>query len=144
MTDRRRRPAAAKPNISRVLKMLFRFYPKLVPVSMACTVFSAIVATVPAVLQQKILASIEQIPCTSCHYCTGGCPMNIKIPDIFGAMNRLLIYNNEADARRRYGNATADAGKASDCIHCLQCEDACPQHIQITQWLEKAAAKLEA
>ena len=93
---------------------------------------------------QDILASIEQIPCTSCHYCTGGCPMNIKIPDIFGAMNRLLIYNNEADARRRYGNATADAGKASDCIHCLQCEDACPQHIQITQWLEKAAERLEA
>ena len=60
MTDRRRRPAAAKPNISRVLKMLFRFYPKLVPVSIACTVFSAIVATVPAVLQQKILASIER------------------------------------------------------------------------------------
>ena len=28
-------------------------------------------------------------------------------------------------------------------IHCLQCEDACPQHIEITSWLEKAAAALE-
>ena len=56
----RRRPAAAKPNLIRVLKMLYRSYPRLVPISICCTVFSAIVATVPAVLQQKILASIER------------------------------------------------------------------------------------
>lgn len=60
MTDRRRRPEAAKPNLLRVLKLLFRFYPRLVPISIACTVFSAVVATVPAILQQKILASIER------------------------------------------------------------------------------------
>ena len=60
MTDRRRRPAAAKPNLLRVIRLLFRSYPKLVPISICCTVFSAIVATVPAVLQQKILASVER------------------------------------------------------------------------------------
>ena len=60
MTDRRRRPEAAKPNLLRVLKLLFRFYPRLVPISIACTVFSAVVATVPAILQQKILASVER------------------------------------------------------------------------------------
>ncbi len=60
MTDRRRRPEAAKPNLLRVLKLLFRFYPRLVPISIVCTVFSAVVATVPAILQQKILASIER------------------------------------------------------------------------------------
>ena len=60
MTDRRRRPEVAKPNLLRVLKLLFRFYPRLVPISIACTVFSAVVATVPAILQQKILASIER------------------------------------------------------------------------------------
>ncbi|MBQ1478334.1 MAG: aldo/keto reductase [Erysipelotrichaceae bacterium] len=92
---------------------------------------------------QEILASIPQIPCTACHYCTDGCPMSIPIPDIFAAMNRDLVYGLTDDAKRKYRQVTANAGKASDCIHCLQCEDACPQHIHITEWLEKAAASLE-
>ena len=92
---------------------------------------------------QDILASIPQIKCTACHYCTNGCPMSIDIPAIFKAMNRNLIFGQLDDAKRRYAGATKDGGKASDCIHCLQCEDACPQHIEITSWLERAAAELE-
>ena len=92
---------------------------------------------------QDILASIPQIKCTACHYCTNGCPMSIDIPSIFKAMNRNLIFGQLDDAKRRYANATKEGGKASDCIHCLQCEDACPQHIEITSWLERAAAELE-
>jgi len=92
---------------------------------------------------QNALAGITQIKCTSCHYCTKGCPMQINIPGIFAAMNRDLIYGQTEDAKRRYLSATKEGGKASECIHCLQCEDACPQHIEITSWLEKAAAKLE-
>lgn len=92
---------------------------------------------------QDILASIPQIKCTACHYCTNGCPMSINIPAIFKAMNRNLIFGQLDDAKRRYAGATKDGGKASDCIHCLQCEDACPQHIEITSWLERAAAELE-
>ena len=92
---------------------------------------------------QDILASIPQIKCTACHYCTNGCPMSINIPAIFKSMNRNLIFGQLDDAKRRYAGATKDGGKASDCIHCLQCEDACPQHIEITSWLERAAAELE-
>ncbi len=92
---------------------------------------------------QEVLASIDQIPCTGCHYCTGGCPMQIQIPNIFTAMNMNLIYGQLDNAKRRYQGAVRDHGKASECIHCLQCEGACPQHIEITSWLEKAAATLE-
>ncbi|MBR3349966.1 MAG: aldo/keto reductase [Solobacterium sp.] len=92
---------------------------------------------------QEILSGITQIKCTSCHYCTDGCPMQINIPSIFAAMNRNLIYGQIDDAKRRYANAVKEGGKASECIHCLQCEDACPQHIEITSWLERAAAELE-
>lgn len=92
---------------------------------------------------QKALSEITQIKCTSCRYCTKGCPMQINIPGIFTAMNRNLIYGQYDDAVRRYAGAVKEGGKASECIHCLQCEDACPQHIEITSWLEKAAAELE-
>lgn len=93
---------------------------------------------------RHILESIDQIPCTGCHYCTGGCPMHIQIPDIFDALNRNLVYGELENARKRYTAALSDGhGKASECVHCLQCENACPQHIQITSWLEKAAKVLE-
>ncbi len=91
-----------------------------------------------------ILQSIEQIPCTGCHYCTEGCPMKIQIPDIFAAMNFELIYNNTARAKDRYESAVKEPhGKASSCIKCGQCEMQCPQHIQIREWLERVAQTLE-
>lgn len=92
---------------------------------------------------QHVLATIEQIPCTGCSYCTKGCPMNINIPSIFTAMNREMVFNNKKSAQSGYNNATRERGKASECIHCMQCEDACPQHIEITSWLEKAAEAYE-
>ncbi len=91
-----------------------------------------------------ILQSIEQIPCTGCHYCTEGCPMKIQIPDVFAAMNFELIYNNTDRAKDRYESAVKEPhGKASSCIKCGQCEMQCPQHIQIREWLERVAQTLE-
>ena len=91
----------------------------------------------------RALTAVEQVPCTGCHYCTGGCPQKIDIPSIFSAYNRYLVYGDLAGAKRNYESAVAKRGKASDCVRCLQCEGACPQHIEITSWLEKAAAVLE-
>ena len=93
---------------------------------------------------QEALDAIESVPCTACNYCTPGCPMGIPIPKIFSALNRELIYAQTDEARRSYANAVRDAGKASECIGCLQCEGACPQQIPITSWLERAAELLEA
>ncbi len=91
-----------------------------------------------------ILQSIEQVPCTACHYCTEGCPMKIQIPDIFKAMNLELIYQDMQGAKKRYDNATKEPhSKASACIQCGQCEVQCPQHIQICEWLQKVAKTLE-
>ncbi len=35
---------------------------------------------------QKIFKSKNLIPCTSCRYCTDGCPKHISIPDLFADM----------------------------------------------------------
>jgi len=92
---------------------------------------------------QKALAAIDSVPCTACHYCTDGCPMEIPIPEIFSALNKELIYGKTAEAKAEYARVTSGKGKASDCIRCMQCESACPQQIECTRWLEKAAELLE-
>lgn len=93
---------------------------------------------------QAELAKIESIPCTGCHYCTPGCPQGIPIPEIFSAFNRKLVFGQEERARREYASAVEGGGSASDCIGCLQCEDACPQSLPVTEWLGRAAAEFEA
>lgn len=92
----------------------------------------------------RIFASIDQIPCTACHYCTDGCPKKIQIPDIFKAMNRNLVYEDLDGAKKRYENAVQEPhAKASACVKCGQCERQCPQHIHIREWLDKVAETLE-
>ena len=46
--------------LKRVIKSLFKAYPVLLPVTIACILFSAIVATLPAIFNQQIIAAIEQ------------------------------------------------------------------------------------
>jgi predicted aldo/keto reductase-like oxidoreductase len=93
---------------------------------------------------QEALAKVHQYKCTGCHYCTDGCPMGIPIPDFFKAMNRKLIFENEAEAKRRYQQTAEKAGvNASDCIACGQCEAACPQRLPIIEYLAEVASELE-
>ena len=92
---------------------------------------------------QKNLAAVPTIPCTACRYCTPGCPMEINIPGIFGVMNNYLIYQNLERSKGDYNWRTNKGGKASACIQCGQCEEQCPQHINIIEQLVRAAETLE-
>ena len=91
---------------------------------------------------QSVLNGDKSIPCTACHYCTDGCPMNIPIPEIFSVANRQR--GNEAfRGRREYTIATTNKGKASDCIECGQCVNACPQQIDVIARLKACAEQFE-
>ena len=92
---------------------------------------------------QRVLNESVSIPCTGCRYCTAGCPKNIPIPEIFGARNQQLIWEQMEQGSRRYARAVKDAGKASDCIACGQCESACPQQLSVIQYLKDCAAQFE-
>lgn len=85
---------------------------------------------------QRALDEDKSIPCTACHYCTKGCPMNIPIPEIFNVQNRKKG-SPEFRTKREYTIVTTGKGKASDCIQCGQCEGACPQQLPIIQLLEE-------
>lgn len=88
---------------------------------------------------REILDSIDSIPCTSCRYCTKGCPMQIPIPEIFAARNRQLVWNQSEVGAAEY-RKIAEKGNAADaCIACGQCESACPQGIEIIAKLAECA-----
>ena len=104
-------------------------------------------------LSEKELDAVEKvrnifrgkhlIPCTSCRYCTDGCPKHISIPDLFASMNTKRLYNDwNADY---YYNVvlTAPGRKASDCVKCGRCEKVCPQHLPIRKLLEDVAKEFE-
>jgi len=105
-------------------------------------------------LDENELAAIEKvceiftgkgmIPCTACHYCTDGCPMQIRIPELFACMNKYKVFN-EWNQKMYYEHLTTEGhGKASECIACGQCEGICPQGLQIISLLQEVASAFEA
>ena len=94
---------------------------------------------------KEIIRSTITIPCTACRYCVDGCPQNIPIPEYFAMMNQMEQTRDKEEAKKGYKKLTEEGakGKASGCIGCRQCEEHCPQHIDITGWLAKTANALE-
>ena len=91
----------------------------------------------------ELLRNMGGIPCTACRYCTAGCPMNISIPDLFSCYNTKVQFN-DWNASYYYNIHTQDGhGKASDCIKCGNCENICPQHLEIRNLLEKVSKTFE-
>ena len=54
------RQGLKKGVLGRILKMPFKFYPVLVPVTIFCIVFSAVASAIPAVFLQKVIAVITE------------------------------------------------------------------------------------
>ena len=46
--------------LKRILKLLFESFPVLLPVTIACIIFSSVTAAAPAVFQQQVIADIER------------------------------------------------------------------------------------
>ena len=92
---------------------------------------------------QEIFHSKHLIPCTSCRYCTDGCPQHISIPDLFAIMNTKQLYH-DWNADYYYSVVhTAPGRKASDGLKCGKCEKVCPQHLPIRRLLEDVAKEFE-
>lgn len=94
----------------------------------------------------EIIAAIPAIACTGCRYCVEGCPQGIPIPEYFA------LYNAEQLGLRQSGNSTQrgnyqklaeSAAPAGACLVCRACEDACPQHLPVTDWLRRTARAFE-
>ena len=84
------------------------------------------------------------IPCTGCSYCTEGCPMQIAIPDLFRVYNKSKRGEiSDVEADEEYRQLTESGGKARECLACGQCQVACPQHLEIVNYLKDVAKCME-
>lgn len=91
----------------------------------------------------KIIESYDIIQCTGCSYCTEGCPSKIPIPSIFNIVNNSRRYSTYGGKWWYDFQTGGSRGKASDCISCGQCEDICPQKLNIIELLKEAAVQFE-
>lgn len=43
----------------RLIRMLFSFYPVLLPVTLVCILFNAVISSVPSIFMQNVIAAVE-------------------------------------------------------------------------------------
>ncbi len=90
---------------------------------------------------RKRLEERATIPCTKCGYCMP-CPQGVDIPENFALYNDGLIYEDLQAPRLRYVRFLSEAQRAGACSACGECEDKCPQGIEISKLLPKVHAVL--
>ena len=73
-----------------------------------------------------------RVGCTGCEYCQP-CPQEIKIPQIFRRYDSCAMFGGFEGFYKNY----VEEPSAKKCVGCGTCEAACPQHIQIREWLQK-------
>lgn len=99
----------------------------------------------PGTLTDEELAAISRvrdkyqelcpIPCTNCEYCMP-CPNGVNIPRIFKIYNEGIMYEKPETARRSY-QWVKEEERVDVCVQCGECEEKCPQSIEIADWLAR-------
>jgi hypothetical protein len=79
--------------------------------------------------------NLALIPCTRCEYCLP-CPEGVGIPRILEIYNEGQMYGKQDTARTAYRQRLPESKRADRCVRCGDCEESCPQGIQIMDWLE--------
>jgi len=83
----------------------------------------------------------QPIPCTKCNYCLP-CPNNVNIPRNFEIYNDGMVYNDMNGAKIVYARFFGNGGKADLCTQCKECEEKCPQKIEISKLISEVKIAL--
>ena len=89
-----------------------------------------IIAKVKTVYQERI-----KVNCTKCDYCLP-CSQGVNIPRNFELYNDVYIFNNFALPASSYQLFMPTEEKASNCTQCKECEEKCPQKLDISALLQ--------
>ncbi len=77
---------------------------------------------------------LMKVPCTGCGYCMP-CPNKVDIPGNFALYNDAFMYNTLEKSISEY-HQMKERKRASACITCGKCLEACPQNISIIEYLK--------
>jgi predicted aldo/keto reductase-like oxidoreductase len=83
---------------------------------------------------QGAYQELDTIPCTKCQYCMP-CPNGVDIPRNFELYNQAVVYGNQDLAKSLYNWHMPEGERAAACIACGECEEKCPQQIEISDWM---------
>jgi len=98
--------------------------------------------TCPAPSLEKVRAGLREAfldLCTGCGYCDH-CPEGIPVPKLMDSFNHWKLRGkSEAAAERLKWHWNLPAAEAARCTECGQCEQACTQHLPISERLRQIA-----
>ncbi|MBS3789095.1 aldo/keto reductase [Candidatus Bipolaricaulota bacterium] len=87
----------------------------------------------------KKYREISPVGCTGCNYCTP-CPNGVHIPSNFQLYNEAEVYGKFEENKERYYEFLDEDGRASACVACGECEEVCPQNLEIIDLLAETAS----
>lgn len=79
---------------------------------------------------------IWPIECTKCGYCMP-CPNGVNIPRNLELYNIAIAYNKPDVSRESYSRWMPKEQRASACAACGSCEEKCPQHIPVKEYMPR-------
>ncbi|MDE5558033.1 MAG: aldo/keto reductase [Ruminococcus sp.] len=96
---------------------------------------------------QRIVALSDEetkkggLPCTACHYCTSHCPQELPIPELIALYNEHKITGGGFLAPMAVGSMPENK-RPANCIGCQNCEQVCPQQIEISAMMSDFSAMI--
>jgi hypothetical protein len=77
-----------------------------------------------------------KVDCTGCAYCVP-CPSGVDIPSNFTLYNDFYMFNELEKTQAFYNMMMPPEQRASACEECGECEEKCPQQIEIIETLKE-------
>ena len=81
--------------------------------------------------------ALSVVECTQCGYCMP-CPSGVDIPRNMQLYNDALVFKGVHQTLNRniYHSLPEDA-RAAACTACRECEEKCPQDIEVSEWMPR-------
>ncbi|MCL1808951.1 MAG: aldo/keto reductase [Clostridiales bacterium] len=80
---------------------------------------------------------LVQYPCTACGYCLP-CTQGIDIPLAMNLYNEWFMFAQSEKTQLAFALEFPGSPAPADCTKCKHCEEHCPQHLNVSEMMEKS------